>query len=141
MNDKPLFDAIREIKGSSLTQSEVDRVNAAMGKSPAPKRISDAGKKFIEEAEGLRLKAYQDSVGVWTIGYGHTDGVKAGQVITQARAEELLSNDLERFEAAVRAIAPKTTQGQFDAFVSFAFNLGEGALARSTLLKLHNAGN
>jgi lysozyme len=96
---------------------------------------------LIGAFEGCRLSPYQDSVGVWTIGYGHTGkDVHAGSSkITQAEADHLLAQDLARFERAVERLMPQTTQQQFDALVSFAFNLGEGALEGSTLRKLHNA--
>ncbi len=100
-------------------------------------------RQMIEGWEGLRLSAYQDVVGVWTIGYGHTGGVVPGETITQAEADTFMSNDLHTFEVAVTdyvGSAP-TSQGQFDAMVSFAYNLGSGALKNSTLLKKHNAGD
>lgn len=103
-------------------------------------KTSSLGRQIIKDAEGLRLKAYLCPAKVWTIGVGHTGGVKEGDVITEARADELLAHDLERFEHAVMRLCPETTQGQFDALTSFAFNLGEGALEKSTLRKLHNAG-
>lgn len=96
----------------------------------------------IEAWEGCRLTAYRDMVGVLTIGYGHTGAdVHEGQQITAAEADQLLMSDLHRFEVAVAKLAPRTTPGQFDALVSFAFNLGSGALQSSTLLRLHNAGD
>lgn len=98
-------------------------------------------RRLIGEFEGLRLEAYRDVVGVLTIGYGHTGkDVFAGQKITREEADRLLSQDLKRFENAVETMHPKLTQNQFDALVSFAFNLGEGALRGSTLRKLHNDG-
>lgn len=97
-------------------------------------------RRMIETWEGCVLHAYQDDVGVWTIGYGHT-GPEAehGNKITQEQADNLLTHDLFFFENKVRALvgASPTTQQQFDALVSFAYNLGAGALAGSTLLKKH----
>jgi lysozyme len=109
-------------------------------------RISDAGLRFIKAHEGLRLEAYPDpGTGgkPWTIGYGHTGPeVVPGLRITAERAEELLRANVARFEAAVtRLVRVPLSQPQFDALVSFAFNTGEGALARSTLLKMLNAGD
>ena len=99
----------------------------------------EASKLLIEklkEFEGLRLEAYKDAAGVLTIGYGHTGSdVLAGDRITEYYAKELLMDDLGRFEAAVRQLHVAHTQGQFDALVSFAFNLGIGWLRCSTLLK------
>jgi len=104
-------------------------------------RISQKGVDLIKHYEGCKLKAYRDIVGVLTIGYGHTGGdVRDGQVITQDDAEALLRLDLERFERGVeRVVKVPLTQNQFDALVSFSFNLGLGALKSSTLLKKVNA--
>ena len=103
---------------------------------------SPAMRQAIEGFEGLRLTAYQDSVGVWTIGYGHTPA-QAGQTITQEQADNILASDLARFERGVNALCANvnTTQGQFDAMVSFSYNLGLGALQGSTLLRLHRSGD
>lgn len=108
-------------------------------------QTSPAMRDKIAEWEGCRLIAYRDPVGIWTIGVGHTgpvDGepVGPGMRISAEKADQLLSQDLARFEEAVERLTQTTTQAQFDALVSFAFNLGEGALERSTLRKLHNAG-
>lgn len=122
------------------TRKALDGLVAA----PASKSVSPAGVELIKSHEGLSLKAYPDpgSGGEpWTIGYGHTGGVKRGDVITQSQADAFLRDDLRRFERAVSRLAPNTTQNQFDALVSFAFNLGEGNLEKSTLLKKHNAGD
>lgn len=89
----------------------------------------------IKEFEGLRLKSYKDSAGVWTIGYGHTRGVKSGQVITEKQAESLLRGDLLGSEKYVNGLGLSFSQGQFDALVDFVYNLGTGSLSRSTLLK------
>ncbi len=108
----------------------------------AQKTTGAKGLSIIKQFEGLELKAYLCPAGVLTIGYGHTGSdVKPGMVITEAKADALLRLDLERFEGAVNKLAPATTQEQFDALVSFTFNLGESALAKSTLLKKHNAGD
>jgi GH24 family phage-related lysozyme (muramidase) len=90
--------------------------------------INAAGLQLIESFEGLRLKSYQDSVGVWTIGYGHTQGVKQGQTITQAQAQAFLQQDLGVAEAAVNGHGLTLTDNQFAALVSFTFNLGGGNL-------------
>lgn len=100
---------------------------------------SEKIKQFIKEQEGCRLTAYRCPSGVWTIGYGHTGAdVKRGKTIAQAEAEALFDNDLRRFEAELsRAMkadgAPALTQSQYDALLSFAYNVGIGALRRSTL--------
>jgi len=144
---KAVFDVVRSIVGRGLTQDEVDRLNAAMtiGQSDSHSKVtSERGKSLIRDFEGERLTAYPDPATggePWTIGVGHTGGVKRGDTITKAQSDAFLSADLKRFENAVNRLAPKTTQNQFDALVSFAFNLGEGNLSSSTLLKMHNAGD
>lgn len=103
-------------------------------------KISQEGVNLIKHFEGCRLEAYKCPAGVWTIGYGHTKGVKEGDAIEQEAAEAFLIEDLEAFEQAVaRLVKVPITQQQFDALVSFTFNLGAGNLAASTLLrKLNN---
>ena len=104
--------------------------------------IGEKGLELIKSFEGLRLRAYLCPAKVWTIGYGHTGDVRGGQVITQSQADDLLKQDLRRFEIAVRKLAKvPLTQNQFDALVSFAYNVGEAALSRSTLLRKLNAGD
>lgn len=103
---------------------------------------SRKGLDLTERSEGLRLQAYQDSVGVWTIGYGHTKGVRKGDVITQAQAEAFLIADIQDAVHDIqRLVKCPITQGQFDALVDFDFNLGGANLASSTLLRKLNAGD
>jgi len=105
-------------------------------------KISAAGLKLVKEFEGLRLTAYVCPAGVLTIGYGSTGPhVTTGKTISEAEAEALLLKDLARFEAGVDELITKPlTQAQFDALVSFAFNLGCGALEESTLRRRLNGG-
>ncbi len=103
-------------------------------------KISALGIALIERFEGLRLRAYQDGKGIWTIGYGHTADVTKICFETQAQAETDLCFDLQTAEAAVtRLVSVPLTQGQFDALVSFTYNEGQGRLRNSTLLRLVNA--
>lgn len=95
---------------------------------------------LVSKFEGFSSKAYKCPAGVWTIGYGHTEGVKPSDTITQEKAKELLNDELNSFSERVATMLVAATQSQFDALVSFAYNLGTGALRGSTLLKLHNAG-
>jgi lysozyme len=105
-------------------------------------KTSQRGIELIQEFEGCVLTAYQDGGGVWTIGYGHTAGVQEGQVITQQDANEFLCDDLEETETAVDSLVDvPVSQNEFDALVSFTYNLGQGNLGSSTLLKLLNSGN
>jgi len=102
--------------------------------------INPAGLKLVKEFEGLRLKAYRCPAGVLTIGYGHTGGVREGQVITEAEAEELLKKDLLIFERGVKNyVKVPLTDNQFSALVSFAYNVGLGAFGKSTLLRKINS--
>ena len=108
---------------------------------PATGHINQAGLDLIKTWEGLRLHSYLCPAGVWTIGYGTTNGVHPGQVITELEAEEFLARDLEVFEQAViRCITVPLTPNQFAALVSFTYNCGEGALAGSTLRRRLNDG-
>jgi len=104
-------------------------------------RINERGLALIERFEGVRLRAYKCPAGVWTIGYGHTGpDVCEGLEISLPRAGELLATDCRRFEEAVsRLVTATMNQSQFDALVSLTYNIGEGALRRSTLLRLVNA--
>jgi GH24 family phage-related lysozyme (muramidase) len=105
-------------------------------------KTSQDGVNLIKSFEGLELTAYRDPVGVLTIGYGTTKGVSPGMRITQSQAEAFLKQDLAQFERAVNEdVKVKLTGDQFDALVSFTYNVGEGALASSTLLRLLNQGD
>ena len=88
----------------------------------------------LKSFEGCRLQAYQDAAKVWTIGYGHTKGVRRGDNITQEKAEEYLREDVEEVEGQILALNLNLTQPQFDALVSFVYNVGIGAFKKSTLL-------
>lgn len=107
------------------------------------RRINPAGLNLITSFEGLRTRAYRDPVGILTIGYGSTGPhVMPGMAITEAQAESLLRQDVGRFEAGVQVYvgdAP-TTDNEFSAMVSLAFNIGLGAFRRSTVLREHRAG-
>ena len=97
---------------------------------------------LIKEFEGCKLKAYLCPANVWTIGYGHTNGVKERDEITQQEADRLLVSDVDLFTAGVqRLVTSDINRNQLGALVSFAFNLGLGNLRHSTLLKLVNAGD
>lgn len=104
--------------------------------------VNSAGLKLIQDFEGLRLSAYDDGVGVWTIGYGHTKGVRPGDRITKEQAEKYLFDDLEDAERAVARLAGvPLTDNQFSALASFVYNVGAGAFQTSTLLSRLNAGD
>lgn len=112
-------------------------------------KLSSAGLELIIEFEGLhekmpdgRYKAYRCPAGVWTIYAGCTEGVAEGMIVTEAEGKAMLATEMAKHEAAVeRLVKVPLTQGQFDALVSFSYNVGSGALEGSTLLKLLNAGD
>jgi lysozyme len=106
-----------------------------------PLKQSPAGEALTKSFEGLRLTSYPDSGGVWTIGWGHTRGVRKGQTISPEVAESFFLADIAGVVLEVNRLCGTATQNQFDALVDFAFNLGAGSLEASTLLKLHNAGD
>ena len=109
------------------------------------KRTSARGIQEIKVSEGIKLVGHPDPATggkPFTAGYGHTGpDVSLGVKYTLAQAGVWLAQDIAKFEAGVNKLAPVTTQGQFDALVSFAYNLGLGNLQSSTLLKKHNAGD
>jgi len=111
------------------------------------RKIAKPGLDLIKSFEGLYLTAYLDIVGVPTIGYGCTEGVtkedvKNKRTITEAEAEAMMMSELAKFERGVEAcVKVPINQNQFDALVSFSYNLGLGSLQKSTLLKLLNAGD
>lgn len=110
-------------------------------------QMSAQGRALLMHREGFRTKAYQDTVGVWTIGVGHTSAAGAPEVtpglaVTKAEVDEILSRDLRRYEFAVsHAVTALLTQGQFDALVSLCFNIGCEAFRQSTVVKRLNAMN
>lgn len=98
-------------------------------------KTSHKGIALIKEFEGLRLKAYKCPGGVWTIGYGHTAGVKPGMVISKAQAEEYLMADLIASEKYLNSLGLALDQNQFDALISLIYNIGIGNFQKSTLLR------
>jgi lysozyme len=106
-------------------------------------QYSDAGLAMTKGFEGLRLTAYQDVAGVWTIGYGSTGpAILEGLTITEAEAEALLRADLAvAVQCVNRAVTEPITQGQFDTLVDFCFNTGRGNFLQSTLLRKVNLGD
>ena len=102
--------------------------------------ISQEGLDLIKKFEGCELTAYQDSVDVWTIGYGHTKGVEEGQEITQDEAEEMLASELDEYEGYINDMVEcDLEQCQFDALVAWVYNLGPTNLKSSTMLKRLNS--
>lgn len=96
---------------------------------------TDRGLALIRKYEGLQLQAYRCPAGIWTIGYGHTSGVTKGMVITRERAEELLKEDVRPCEQLLNKMGVNFRQEQFDALVSWIFNIGSGDFVSSTLCK------
>lgn len=144
---KALFDAIRTVKGSALTQADVDLINRALSGDIAMS-TSQAGIDLIHSFEAFKEDAYKDPGSKnglpITIGWGSTSDlegrpIKLGTKWTREYADRKFVQDLVRFEARVRTHAPRTTQSQFDALVSFDYNTG--AIDTATLTKKHNAGD
>lgn len=102
---------------------------------------SDNCYALVRNAEGLKLQSYQDSKGVWTIGWGHTHGVGPGMSCTEDQAETWLELDMGEAVCSVNLLADPCNQNQFDALSSFTFNEGAGHLEGSTLLRYHRAGD
>jgi len=106
-------------------------------------QLSDNGLKLIQDSEGFRAKAYQDTGGVWTIGFGSTRifgrPVRSGDVVSNEQAVNQLRADVASAELSVgRLVKVPLTQNQFDSLVDFVYNLGEGQFTKSTLLKKLN---
>jgi lysozyme len=98
-------------------------------------KTSALGLSLIKESEGLKLKAYKCPAGVWTIGYGHTQGVKEGDTCTKEQAHEMLARDVRPIENELHGSGLKLNQSKFDALVSFIYNVGIGNFNNSTLVK------
>ena len=104
--------------------------------------ISQEGISLIKKFEGCELEAYQCAAGVWTIGYGSTKNVKEGDTLTQKEADNLLLHEMQEYEGYIKElIKVPLKQNQFDALVSWVFNLGPANLKASTMLKFLNAGD
>jgi lysozyme len=108
------------------------------------KKVNQAGIALIKKFESCRLTAYQDVVGIWTIGWGHvSDDIEEGQEITQDEADQLLREDLDEFEDGVsQLVKVELTDNQFAALVAFSYNVGLNNLKQSMLLRclnMHNA--
>ena len=105
-------------------------------------RIGNKGIDLIKHFEGCELEAYKCPAGVWTIGYGHIKGVYEGMTIDSFQAEEMLKSELHEYEGYINnLVTVELNQNQFDAMVSWVYNLGGGNLKASTLLKVLNAGD
>lgn len=145
MTIKDFFDAARILAGGKLTQAQVDKLNDIVGELQATSmKISQVGIDLISSFEDTRLKAYDDGVGVWTIGIGTTiypNGVKVkkGDVCTLEQAKSYFAHNLKSFEKTVNdSVKVDLTQNQFDALVSLVYNIGSGNFGSSTLLKKLN---
>ena len=103
-------------------------------------KIGNKGLEIIKHFEGCELEAYKCPAGVWTIGYGHTKGVEEGDVWSESHAEHMLEVELEEYENYVNtAVEVPLSQNQFDALVSWVYNLGPTNFNSSTMLKVLNA--
>lgn len=147
---KAIFDAVRDAAPKGLFADAgnilaLDNLLDTFGVPRAPsgrRQINAAGLDLIKSFEGLRLAAYKDAVGVWTIGWGSTGPhVKAGMTITRDEAETLLRQDLRRFEECVERECPGLSDNRFSACVSLAYNIGCAAFEGSTVCRMAKAGN
>ncbi|MGA9697858.1 MAG: lysozyme [Acinetobacter sp.] len=155
---KHIFDFLRKISGGKLTQKQVDAadkliatayddLNDVLGIAIDEMHVSPNGVDLICNFEGLRLNAYDDGVGVWTIGFGTTKypngiRVKKGDTCTLEQAKAYMQNDLKSFEQTVNnTVKVPLNQNQFDALVSLAYNIGSTAFKNSTLVRQLNEGN
>lgn len=154
---KHIFDFLRKISGGTLTQKQVNAANQViatatdatvadmLGIAIDQMVVSLFGVDLICGFEGKRLAAYDDGVGVWTIGFGTTvypNGIKVkkGDTCTEVQAKAYMAHDLKKFETAVNnAVTVPLSQNQFDALVSLAYNIGTNAFSKSTLVKKLNA--
>lgn len=146
MTRASIFAAVRAVKGRidpddvAILDAALDRIGIAP--DDGRRRINQRGIDLIKSFEGLRLEAYTDVVGIWTIGYGSTgEHVVPGMKITSAQAEELLRVDLSRFEACVEKAVPGLSDNRFAACVSLAFNIGCRAFEGSSVCRLARAGD
>lgn len=146
MSIKDFFDAARVVAGGKLTQDQVDKLNGVASElQPKSMTTSKVGINLISSFEDTRLNAYDDGVGVWTIGTGTTvypNGVKVkkGDVCTPEQAKQYFAHDLKKFESTVNQVVKvPISQSQFDALVSLTYNIGSGAFTNSTLLRKLNA--
>ncbi len=147
-----LLETLQFSLADTFTLAPPDKVPPNIPVSRAPlKQINAEGLRLLTSFEGLHdlkygpegeyIEAYQDPVGVWTIGWGCTEGIYPGMKISRAQAKEMLRKELAKFEAAVTdAVQVQIDENQFSALVSFSYNVGAGALFRSTLLKFLNQG-
>lgn len=110
-------------------------------------KMSKLGRRMLTQREGIRLKAYKDSVGVWTIGIGHTSAAGPPKVtstlkITPEECDEIFVRDLVAYEKAIdAAVTVPITQTEFDALVSLCFNIGQGGFSKSTVVRRLNSGD
>ena len=105
-------------------------------------KTSVEGLALIKKFEGLELEAYKCAAGVWTIGYGHTKDVQPGDVWSESHADHMLEVELEEFEGYINDnVTAPLSQNQFDALVSWVYNLGPANLKASTMLKVLNSGD
>ena len=137
-----LITALKFSTAKTLTIAPPDKQPPEVVTPKGSRRTNHEGLKLLTTFEGCCLDAYDDGVGVWTIGYGHTKGIHEGMTITQAQAEQFLQEDLEIFESYVEDdIQVDVNEDQFSALVCFCFNVGPGGFGSSTLLRKLNAGD
>ena len=144
---KTWFDRADAPRGMTISRGgpepapKPEEVPARLSNTPVaePKRTNRNGLQLIKAFEGLRLQAYKDPVGIWTVGYGTTRNARPGMTISEAEAEAFLQADLVRFEQAINdALQVPVNDNQFSALSCFTYNVGPGAFRSSTLLRMLN---
>ncbi|MEM9771071.1 MAG: glycoside hydrolase family protein [Cyanobacteria bacterium P01_D01_bin.73] len=138
-----LIEALQMMPGDRFTVAEAGEEAPFVQSTRAiPRQINAEGLRLVKTYEGLYLNSYQDAVGVWTIGYGCTEGIGPGMSITKQEAEDMLRGELSKFEAAVaKFVNVEINDNQYSALVAFSYNVGAYALKKSTLLRKLNGGD
>ncbi|HEY3620416.1 MAG TPA: lysozyme [Candidatus Sulfotelmatobacter sp.] len=141
-HSNPIAEERRPRRSRGRLESDL-RKEIASRDNKRKRAINEAGIALIASGEGIRLQAYQDIAGSWTIGYGHISGVQPGMTITDREAVEILKADLADTEALVEVLTSSvpTDDNQFAAMVSLCFNIGSGNFRTSSVLRLHRAGD
>ena len=138
-----LIEALQLMQGDRYTVAAADTEAPFIESTRAiPRQINTEGMRLLKTYEGLYLNSYQDAVGVWTIGYGCTEGIGPGMTITKQEAEDMLRRELSKFESAVaQYVSVEINDDQYSALVAFSYNVGAYALKKSTLLRKLNGGD
>ena len=137
-----LAEALQFTLATTFKIASPDKQPPDVAEPRGSRNINSEGFKLLTTFEGCETTAYDDKTGVWTIGYGHTQGVRKGMTITQKEADDLLRDDLEKFETFVeKGVSVSINENQFSALVCLCFNIGPKGFGDSTLRRLLNQGD